>query len=107
MGQVLYLVYNIKGGINMAIEINQTAGTLLQSYREILRSKQIIFNLTDDQIEEMDLEVVFNTKHGKSETQQVIKGTEHGVLIIIKMLSKENYYNESINIEIEDVNIIL
>lgn len=91
----------------MAIEINQTAGTLLQSYREILRSKQIIFNLTDDQIEEMDLEVVFNTKHGKSETQQVIKGTEHGVLIIIKMLSKENYYNESVNIEIEDVNIIL
>lgn len=91
----------------MASEAKQTVNTLFKRYKTALRSKQIIFNLTDDQIEEMDLEVVFNTKHGKSETQQAIKGTEHGVLIIIKMLSKENYYNESVNIEIEDVNIIL
>ena len=55
----------------------------------------------------MDLEVVLNTKYGKSETQQVIKGTEHDVSMLIMILSKEDYYDESANIEIEDVNIIL
>lgn len=91
----------------MAIEVKQTVNTLLQSYREALRSKQIIFNLTNDQIEAMDLEVVLNTKYGKSETQQVIQGTEHDVSMLIMILSKEDYYDESVSIEIEDVSITL
>lgn len=91
----------------MAIEVKQTVNTLLQRYRTALRSKQTIFNLTDDQIEAMDLEVVLNTKYGKSETQQVIKGTEHDVSMLIGLLSNEDYYNESVNIEIEELNIIL
>jgi len=91
----------------MAIEAKQTVNTVYQQYRTALRSKQIIFNLTDDQIEEMDLEVVLNTIYNNRKTQQVIKGTEHDVSMLIMFLSKEYYYDESVNIEIEDVNIIL
>lgn len=91
----------------MAIEAKQTVNTLFKRYKTALRSKQTIFNLTNDQIEAMDLEVVLNTKYGKSGTQQVIKGTEHDVSMLIMILSKEDYYDESVNIEIEDVSITL
>ena len=55
----------------------------------------------------MDLEVVLNTKYNNHETRQVIKGTEHDVSMLIMVLSKEDYYDESVNIEIEDVSITL
>ena len=91
----------------MAIEAKQTVNTLFKRYKTALRSKQTIFNLTNDQIEEMDLEVVLNTKYNNQETRQVIKGTEHDVSMLIMVLSKEDYYDESVNIEIEDVSITL
>ena len=91
----------------MAIEAKQTVNTLFKRYKTALRSKQTIFNLTNDQIEEMDLEVVLNTKYNNHETRQVIKGTEHDVSMLIMVLSKEDYYDESVNIEIEDVSITL
>ena len=91
----------------MAIEAKQTVNTLFKRYKTALRSKQTIFNLTNDQIEEMDLEVVLNTKYNNHETRQVIKGTERDVSMLIMVLSKEDYYDESVNIEIEDVSITL
>ena len=91
----------------MAIEAKQTVNTVYQQYRTALRSKQIIFNLTDDQIEEMDLEVVLNTIYNNRKTQQVIKGTEEGISMLIMTLSKKEFEDETANIEIEDVNIIL
>ena len=91
----------------MAIEVKQTVNTVYQQYRTALRSKQVIFNLTDDQIEEMDLEVVLNTIYNNRKTQQVIKGTEEGISMLIMTLSKKEFEDESVNIEIEDVNIIL
>lgn len=91
----------------MATEAKQTVNTVYQQYRTALRSKQVIFNLTDDQIEEMDLEVVLNTKYNNRKTQQVIKGTEEGISMLIMTLSKKEFEDESVNIEIEDVNIIL
>lgn len=91
----------------MAIEAKQTVDTLLQRYRTALRSKQVIFNLTNDQIEEMDLEVTLNTKHGNSETQQVIKGTEEGISILIMNLPGTEFDSDNLNIEIEDINITL
>ena len=91
----------------MATEVKQTVNTVYQQYRTALRSKQVIFNLTDDQIEEMDLEVVLNTIYNNRKTQQVIKGTEEGISMLIMTLSKKEFEDESVNIEIEDVNIIL
>lgn len=91
----------------MAIEAKQTVNTVYQQYRTALRSKQIIFNLTDDQIEEMDLEVVLNTKYNNRKTQQVIKGTEEGISMLIMTLSKKEFEDEFTEIEVEDVNIIL
>ena len=91
----------------MASEAKQTVNTLFKRYKTALRSKQIIFNLTDDQIEEMDLEITLNTIYNNRKTQQVIKGTEEGISMLIMTLSKEDYYDESVNIEIEDVNITL
>ena len=91
----------------MATEAKQTVNTVYQQHRTALRSKQVIFNLTDDQIEEMDLEVVLNTKYNNRKTQQVIKGTEEGISMLIMTLSKKEFEDESVNIEIEDVNIIL
>ena len=91
----------------MATEAKQTVNTVYQQYRTALRSKQVIFNLTDDQIEEMDLEVVLNTVYNNRKTQQVIKGTEEGISMLIMTLSKKEFEDESVNIEIEDVNIIL
>lgn len=91
----------------MATEAKQTVNTVYQQYRTALRSKQIIFNLTNDQIEEMDLEVILYTIYNNRKTQQVIKGTEEGISMLIMTLSKKEFEDESVNIEIEDVNIIL
>lgn len=91
----------------MATEAKQTVNTVYQQYKKVLRSKQIIFNLTDDQIEEMDLEVVLNTKYGNHKTRQVIKGTDKDISMLIMILSKEEFEDEFTKIEIEDVNITL
>lgn len=91
----------------MATEAKQTVNTVYQQYRTALRSKQIIFNLTDDQIEEMDLEVVLNTIYNNRKTQQVIKGTEEGISMLIMTLSKKEFEDEFTEIEVEDVNITL
>ncbi|WFG33736.1 hypothetical protein YN120080_19 [Staphylococcus phage vB_SauM_JDYN] len=91
----------------MATEAKQTVNTVYQQYRTALRSKQIIFNLTDDQIEEMDLEVVLNTVYNNRKTQQVIKGTEEGISMLIMTLSKKEFEDEFTEIEVEDVNITL
>ncbi|WBF04105.1 hypothetical protein VL14_ORF160 [Staphylococcus phage vB_SauM_VL14] len=91
----------------MAREAKQTVNTLLQRYRTALRAKKIIFNLTDDQIEEMDLEVTLTTKYSNSVTNQVIKGTDKDVSMLILILSNEEFNDKVINIEIEEVNIIL
>lgn len=91
----------------MATEAKQTVNTVYQQYRTALRSKQIIFNLTDDQIEEMDLEVIIYTIYNNRKTQQVIKGTEEGISMLIMTLSKDELDDEFTEIEIEDVNITL
>lgn len=91
----------------MATEAKQTVNTVYQQYRTALRSKQIIFNLTDDQIEEMDLEITLNTKYNNHETRQVIKGTEEGISMLIMTLSKKEFEDEFTKIEVEDVNITL
>ena len=91
----------------MATEAKQTVNTVYQQYRTALRSKQVIFNLTDDQIEEMDLEVVLNTIYNNRKTQQVIKGTEEGISMLIMTLSKKEFEDEFTEIEVEDVNITL
>lgn len=91
----------------MAIEAKQTVNTVYQQYRTALRSKQIIFNLTDDQIEEMDLEVILYTIYNNRKTQQVIKGTEEGISMLIMTLSKKEFEDEFTEIEVEDVNITL
>lgn len=91
----------------MATEPKQTVNTVYQQYRTALRSKQIIFNLTDDQIEEMDLEVALDTKYNNHKTRQVIKGTDKDISMLIMILSKEEFEDEFTKIEIEDVNITL
>lgn len=91
----------------MATEAKQTVNTVYQQYRTALRSKQIIFNLTDDQIEEMDLEVILYTIYNNRKTQQVIKGTEEGISMLIMTLSKEEFEDGFTKFEIEDVNITL
>lgn len=91
----------------MATEAKQTVNTVYQQYRTALRSKQIIFNLTDDQIEEMDLEVILYTMYNSRKTRQVIKGTEEGISMLIMTLSKEEFEDGFTEIEIEDVNITL
>ncbi|WOZ17623.1 hypothetical protein [Staphylococcus phage vB_SauM-T-SE-E1] len=91
----------------MATEAKQTVNTVYQQYRTALRSKQIIFNLTDDQIEEMDLEVILYTIYNNRKTQQVIKGTEEGISMLIMALSKKEFEDEFTEIEVEDVNITL
>lgn len=91
----------------MATEAKQTVNTVYQQYRTALRSKQIIFNLTNDQIEEMDLEVILNTKYNNHETRQIIKGTDKDISMLIMVLNKEELEDEFTEIEIEDVNITL
>lgn len=91
----------------MATEPKQTVNTVYQQYRTALRSKQIIFNLTDDQIEEMDLEVILYTIYNNRKTRQVIKGTEEGISMLIMTLSKDEFEDGFTEIEIEDVNITL
>ncbi|MDN6161124.1 MAG: hypothetical protein L0I85_08095 [Staphylococcus equorum] len=91
----------------MASEAKQTVNTVYQQYRTALRSKQIIFNLTDDQIEEMDLEVILYTIYNNRKTRQVIKGNEEGISMLIMTLSKDEFDDEFTEIEIEDVNITL
>lgn len=91
----------------MATEAKQIVNTVYQQYRTSLRSKQIIFNLTDDQIEEMDLEVIIYTIYNNRKTRQVIKGNEEGISMLIMTLSKEELEDEFTKFEIEDVNITL
>lgn len=91
----------------MATEAKQTVNTVYQQYKTALRSKQIIFNLTNDQIEEMDLEVILNTKYNNHETRQIIKGTDKDISMLIMILNKEELEDEFTEIEIEDVNITL
>ncbi|WJJ57017.1 hypothetical protein vBSAP01_227 [Staphylococcus phage vB_SAP01] len=91
----------------MAIEAKQTIDTLNQRYNRARRAKQTIFNLSDDQIEEMELEVSLVTHYSKSKTEQIIKGTDKDISILIMILSKEEFDDKFINIEIEEVNIIL
>ncbi|QKV30762.1 hypothetical protein [Staphylococcus phage ESa1] len=101
----------------MAIEAKQTINTLYQRYKRALRAKQTIFNLSDDQIEEMELEVSLVTYHNNSKsvdtkvynkvTKQIIKGTDKGISMLIMLLSKEEFDDKFINIEIDEVNIIL
>ncbi len=91
----------------MATEAKQTVSTVYQQYKTALRSKQTIFNLTNDQIEEMDLEVTLNTKYNNHETRQIIKGTDKDISMLIMILNKEEFEDEFTEIEIEDVNITL
>lgn len=91
----------------MASEAKQTVNTLFKRYKTALRSKQIIFNLTNDQIEEMDLEITLNTKYNNHETRQIIKGTDKDISMLIMILNKEELEDEFTEIEIEDVNITL
>lgn len=91
----------------MATEAKQTVNTLFKRYKTALRSKQIIFNLTNDQIEEMDLEITLNTKYNNHETRQIIKGTDKDISMLIMILNKEEFEDEFTEIEIEDVNITL
>ena len=91
----------------MATEPKQTVNTLFKRYKTALRSKQIIFNLTNDQIEEMDLEITLNTKYNNHETRQIIKGTDKDISMLIMILNKEEFEDEFTEIEIEDVNITL
>lgn len=91
----------------MASEAKQTVNTLFKRYKKALRSKQIIFNLTNDQIEEMDLEITLNTKYNNHETRQIIKGTDKDISMLIMILNKEEFEDEFTEIEIEDVNITL
>ena len=91
----------------MATEAKQTVNTVYQQYKTTLRSKQIIFNLSDDQIEEMDLEVTLDTKYNNRKTRQVIKGTDKDISMVIMILNKEESEDEFTEIEIEDVNITL
>ena len=91
----------------MASEAKQTVNTLFKRYKTALRSKQIIFNLTNDQIEEMDLEITLNTKYNNHETRQIIKGTDKDISMLIMILNKEESEDEFTEIEIEDVNITL
>lgn len=91
----------------MASEAKQTVNTLFKRYKTALRSKQIIFNLTNDQIEEMDLEITLNTKYNNHETRQIIKGTDKDISMLIMILNKEEFEDEFTEIEIEDVNITL
>lgn len=91
----------------MATEAKQIVNTLFKRYKTALRSKQIIFNLTNDQIEEMDLEITLNTKYNNHETRQIIKGTDKDISMLIMILNKEEFEDEFTEIEIEDVNITL
>lgn len=91
----------------MASEAKQTVNTLFKRYKTALRSKQIIFNLTNDQIEEMYLEITLNTKYNNHETRQIIKGTDKDISMLIMILNKEEFEDEFTEIEIEDVNITL
>lgn len=91
----------------MATEAKQTVNTVYQQYKTALRSKQIIFNLTNDQIEEMDLEITLNTKYNNHETRQIIKGTDKDISMLIMILNKEEFEDGFTEIEIEDVNITL
>ncbi|BBC69658.1 hypothetical protein phiSA039_0199 [Staphylococcus phage phiSA039] len=91
----------------MATEAKQTINTLYQRYNRALRTKQTIFNLSDDQIKEMDLEVSLVTHYSKSKTKQIIKGTDNDISMLIMILSKEEFDDKFTNIEIDEVNIIL
>lgn len=91
----------------MAREAKQTVDTVFQRYLRALKAKQKIFNLSDEQVEEMGLEVVLRTKHGNTKSNQIIKGSKTDVEELILVLSYTDYESSYISIEIEDINIIL